>query len=93
MVSSLGLDPKHFYKSKRENNSTSKAMVNDYNSSTRCRGRNDTVRAIQFIHGGKSGSIYGAWDYIVTNASKEVVSELIVGYKRGDTSRKLLGMQ
>ncbi|XP_068690926.1 uncharacterized protein [Montipora foliosa] len=36
-----------------------------------------------FIHGGKLGSHYGAWDYIVANAPKELVGDFITSYKRG----------
>jgi len=56
MVSLLGLDSKQFTKSKRENNSTSKTMINDSGSSTRYRRRKETGKALQFIHGGDTGS-------------------------------------
>ena len=79
MISSLGLDCKQFSKSKREQNSTSAATK----STTRHRRRKETEKALKFIHGGTSGSYYGAWDYIVANAPKELVGEFITGYKRG----------
>ena len=53
MVSSLGLDPKQFSKSKREANCTSIDMINDPNSSTRYRRRKESEKALKFIHGGK----------------------------------------
>ena len=90
-VASLGLDYKQFSKSKRENNSTTKAMMNDYNSSTRYRRRKESEKALKFIHGGECGSLYGAWDYIVTNDSKEFVTDLIVGYKRGKHLQQIFG--
>ena len=91
LVASLGLDYKQFSNSKRENNSTTKAMINDYNSSTRYRRRKETEKALKFIHGGECGSLYGAWDYIVTNDSKEFVTDLIVGYKRGKHLQQIFG--
>ncbi|KAK3745923.1 hypothetical protein QZH41_010220 [Actinostola sp. cb2023] len=91
MVTLLGLDYKQFSKSRRENNSTCKDMINDRNSSTRYRRRKETEKALKFIHGGESGSFYGAWDYIVANAPKELVSELLIGYKRGKHIQQLFG--
>lgn len=89
MVSLLGLDSKQFTKSKRENNSTSKTMINDSGSSTRYRRRKETGKALQFIHGGDTGSFYGAWDYIAAGAPKELVTEFIVEYKRGNFLKKI----
>ena len=79
MISSLGLDCKQFSKSKQEQNSTSAATK----STTRHRRLKETENALKFIHGGTSGSYYGAWDYIVANAPKELVGEFTTGYKRG----------
>ena len=77
MISSLGLDFKQFSRSKWEQNSTSAATK----STTRHHRRKETEKALKFIHGGSSGSFYGAWDYIVANAPNELVSEFITGYK------------
>ncbi|PFX15052.1 hypothetical protein AWC38_SpisGene20755 [Stylophora pistillata] len=79
MISSLGLDFKQFFKSKREQTSTSAATK----PTTRHRRRKETEKALKCIHGGSSGSFYGAWDYIVANAPKKLVGEFINGYKRG----------
>ncbi|PFX14009.1 NACHT, LRR and PYD domains-containing protein 3 [Stylophora pistillata] len=79
MISTLGLDFKQFSKSKWEQNNTSAATK----PTTRHRRRKETQKALKFIHGGSSGSFYGAWDYIVANAPKELVGEFITAYKRG----------
>ena len=79
MLSSLGLDCKQFSKSKREQNSSSP----ETSSTTKHRRRKETEKALKFIHGGTTGSFYGAWDYIVSTAPKELVGEFITGYKRG----------
>ena len=55
MLSLLGLDPKQFSKSRRANNSTSKDMISDFNSTTRYRRRKETEKALQFIHEGGGG--------------------------------------
>ena len=88
MLSLLGLDPKQFSKSRRANNSTSKDMISDFNSTTRYRRRKETEKALQFIHEGGgggvgTGSYYGAWDYIAANFPKELIDEFVSGYKRG----------
>ena len=60
MLVVLGLDPKQFSKSRRENNPTSKVMINDYNSSTRYNRRKETQKALQYIFmGGQLAHIMG----------------------------------
>ena len=82
MISALGLDCKHFSKAKRESNSTSKTMITDSGCSTRYRRRKEAKKALTFLHGGETGSFYGAWDYIAANAPKELM------YKRGNHLKK-----
>ena len=89
MISALGLDYKHFSKAKRESNSTSKTIITDSGFNTRYRRRKETKKALTFLHGGKTGSFYGAWDYIAANAPKELITELIVMYKRGNHLKKI----
>ncbi|XP_078361840.1 uncharacterized protein LOC144646172 [Oculina patagonica] len=91
MLSVLGLDPKQFSKSRRASNSTSKDMIDDFNSSTRYRRRKETEKALQFIHGGATGSYYGAWDYLSANAPKELIDEVLSGYKRGKYLQETFG--
>ena len=83
MLVLLGLDPKQFSRSRRQSNETSKVMIGDFNSTTRYRRRKETEKALQFIHGGLTGSYYGAWDYLAANAPKELIGEFISCYKRG----------
>ncbi|PFX16929.1 hypothetical protein AWC38_SpisGene18772 [Stylophora pistillata] len=91
MLLLLGLDPKQFSKSRRASNSTSKDMISDFNSTTRYRRRKETEKALQFIHGGATGSYYGAWDYIAANSPKELIDEFLSGYKRGRYLQETLG--
>lgn len=49
----------------------------------RYRRRQETKNILEFIHGGGSGSVYGAWDYISSAADKDMFNKLIFGFKRG----------
>ena len=91
MLSLLGLDPKQLSKSRRASNSTSKDMITDFNSTTRYRRRKQTEKALQFIHGGATGSFYGAWDYIAADSPKELIDEFVSGYKGGKYLQETLG--
>ena len=41
--------------------------------------------------GGKEGAIFGAWDFVATNASKENMDLFIGSYKRGRYLQTLVG--
>ena len=58
------LEQKGFSVRRRQNTSTTYEMVRNINSSTRYRRRQETKNVLEFIHGGKEGSLYGAWDYV-----------------------------
>ena len=47
---------------------------------------------MEFIHGGKNGSVFGAWDYIVATASDEMMKQFIIHYKKGCYLRSLLAV-
>ena len=64
-------------------------MITDSGCSTRYRRRKETKKALTFLHGGETGSFYGAWDNIAANAPKELITELIVMYKRGNHLKKI----
>ena len=49
--------------------------------------RKESEKALKFIHGGETGSFFGAWDYISGSAPKELATELFVG-TRGDHNSK-----
>ena len=77
------LDQKGFSVSRRQNTSTTYEMVTNVNSSTRYRRRQETKNVLEFIHGGKEGSLYGAWDYVSSSADNQTMDKLISGLKRG----------
>ena len=38
---------------------------------------------LEYIHGGDEGALFGAWDFVASFASKEIVDKLISSYKWG----------
>ncbi|CAH3162294.1 unnamed protein product, partial [Pocillopora meandrina] len=77
------LEQKGFSVARRKNASTTCDMITNVNSSTKYRRRQETKNVLEFIHGGKEGSIYGAWDYISSTADNQTMDTLISGLKRG----------
>ena len=77
------LEQKGFSVSRRQNTTTTYEMVTNVNSSTRYRRRHETKNVLEFIHGGKEGSLYGAWDYVSSTADNQTMDKLISGLKRG----------
>ena len=77
------LEQKGFSVSRRQNICTTYEMVTNVNSSTRYRRRNETKNVLEFIHGGKEGSLYGAWDYVSSTADNQTMDKLISGLKWG----------
>ena len=84
------LDPKRHSRSRRENTPTTLATVQDNNSSVRYRRRQETKDALEFIHGGEQGSVFGAWDFVAANATTTAIDEFICNYKRGRYLKGLL---
>ncbi|RMX46918.1 hypothetical protein pdam_00014520 [Pocillopora damicornis] len=59
---------------------------------TKFRRRQETKNVLEFIHRGKEGSIYGAWDDISSAADNQTMDKLICGHKRGKYLRDLFDM-
>ena len=53
--------------------------------------QSETKNVLEFIHGGHSASVLGAWDYVCRYAVKDLMEKLIVDYKRGKFIEKLFG--
>ena len=70
-------------RSKRTQNATTFEIISDFKSSTRYRRRQETKEMLEYIHGGDEGALYGAWDFLASFASKEIIDKLISSYKRG----------
>ena len=85
------LEQKGYARTRRQNTSTTYEMINNRNSSTRFRRKEETRNILQFIHGGEEGSLYGAWDYLTSHASTELMDKLISGYKRGKYLQGIFG--
>lgn len=85
------LEQKDYSRRRRTNTSTTYEMINDYKSSTRYRRREETKRILEFIHGGSEPSLYGAWDFLASNASEEIMTKLMSSYKRGRLIKGIFG--
>ena len=53
------------------------------NSSVRVARKKDTKSVLRYIHGGIDRAIFGAWDFISTNISDDLLNDLITQYKKG----------
>ena len=69
----LCLNKKAFQQLGEKNASTTYDMITNVNSSTKYRRRQETKNVLEFIHGGKEGSIYGAWGYISSTADNQTM--------------------
>ena len=78
-------------RARRENASTSFEVITNSNSSVRYRRRKETENVLSYIHGGKEGAIFGAWDFVAANASRENMDLFIGSYKRGRYLQTLVG--
>jgi hypothetical protein len=58
-------------------------MINDCQSSVKCRRREETSNVLGYIHGGKEPAVVGAWDFLTAHGSKENLDILIGKYRRG----------
>ena len=85
------LEQKGYARTRRQNTTTTYEMINNRNSSTRFRRKEERRNILQFIHGGEEGSLYGAWDYLTSHASTELMDKLISGYKRGKYLQGIFG--
>ena len=85
------LDQKQNAKARRINTATTFEMISNPKSSTRYRRRQETKNILEFTHGGEEGSIYGAWDYLASCTSNNVMAKLIGSYKRGCFIQRVFG--
>ena len=51
----------------------------------------ETRDMLEYIHGGSDGAIFGVWEYMSKNASKEQLENLMLDYKKGKFMEKLYG--
>ena len=66
-------------------------IISDFKSSTRYRRRQETKEMLEYIHGGDEGALYGAWDFLASFASKEIIDKLISSNKRGKYLQGVFG--
>lgn len=85
------LEQRGYARTRRQNVETTFEMIKNRTSTTRFRRKLETKNILQFIHGGEEGSLYGAWDYLTSHASSELMDKLISGYKRGKYLQGVFG--
>ena len=81
-------------KTKRMNNPTTLEVLNNITGttkSTRYQWRGETKALLQYVHGGESGAIYGAWDFLVANCENKKLEELFINHKRGKFIETIIG--
>ena len=78
-------------RSKGTQNATTFEIISGFKSSTRYRRRQETKEMLQYIHGGDGGALHGAWDFLASFASKEIIDKLISSYKRGKYLQGVFG--
>ena len=81
------IEKKQYAKSKRENNPTNA----DTKQSTKYVRREETREALEFIHGGKEGSINGAWDFLTANVNNKELEDMVLSFKQGRLVETLYG--
>ena len=69
------LEQRGYARTRRQNVDTTFEMINNRTSTTRFRRKLETKNILQFIHGGEEGSLYGAWDYLRSPASSELMDK------------------
>jgi len=68
-------------RAKKTQNATTFEIISDFESSTRFRRRQETKKMLEYIHSGDEEALFGAWDFVGSFASKEILDKLISSYK------------
>jgi len=72
-------------------NPTTDEMMGNVTSSTHYRRRNETKNILQYIHGGSTGAIFGAWDFLTHATTYAQLEDLLLKFKKGKFIEKLQG--
>lgn len=70
---------------------TTQQLIQDSSNSTRYNGQHQTKQMLEFIHGGETGALYGAWDFLCRYAKHAMMEELLLSYRRGKFVENLYG--
>ena len=85
------LNHTQFSRTKRELNPTTFENINDSASRTHYNSRIETKNILVYIHGGLSGGLFGAWDFILGYGDETLIEKFIVSSRRGKFIEKLYG--
>ena len=78
-------------KGKREKTPTTWESINDSSCTRRYNRQGETKKMLEYIHRGSDGALFGAWDFLVKYARKELVEKFILAFKKGKFIEKLYG--
>ena len=85
------LNEKKFSRTKRELNQTTFENINDSSNRTHYNSRTETKHILEYIHGGLSGALFGAWDFILGYGDETLIEKLMISYRRGKFIETLYG--
>ena len=87
----LMLNQKQFSRTKRELHPTTFENIDDSANRTHYNRRIETKNILEYIHGGLSGALFGAWDFILGYGDETLIENFMVSYRRGKFNEKLYG--
>ena len=76
-------DQRNYSSKRRENNPTTVKMITERRNRTRLKKKQETKSVLNYIHGGTSNAVLGAWDFVQTNSSRELMDQFVTGYRKG----------
>ena len=82
----LLLEKRDFGKTKRAKNPTTMGMINGVTGTiktTRYNRCSETLALLQYVRGGESGALIGAWDFLTANITRDKLEDLFASYKWG----------
>ena len=85
------LNQKQYSRTKRELNPTTFENINDSANRTHYNRRIETKNILEYIHGGLSGALFGAWDFILGYGDETLIEKFIVSYRCGKFIETLYG--
>ena len=83
------LNQQRFSRTKMELNPTTFENINDSANRTHYNRRIEKKYILEYIHGGISGALFGAWDFILGYGDETLIEKFIVSYRRGKFIEKL----
>ena len=58
-------------------------MITERTNRTRFERKQETKSVLSYIHGDTSNAVLGAWDFVQTISSRELMDQFVTGYRKG----------